>query len=219
MFDTLSRSYDNTPYVAMRMVPAILGIATVPLAYLTLRGLDCRATTALLGSLLVIFDNALITQSRHILLDSPLVFFTALTVFLWTGFCNEDKHEPFTDRWWAWLTLTGLSLGAVVSSKWVGLFTIATVGFGTIRQMWTLLGDLRVPPRLWIKHICARALCLILVPIVFYMVMFEIHFLILENSGEGDGFMSAEFQHTLGGRGMSDTFAGAFQEVHGEDTH
>jgi dolichyl-phosphate-mannose-protein mannosyltransferase len=45
------------------------------------------------------------------------------------------------------------------------------------------------------------------------MVMFEIHFLILENSGEGDGFMSAEFQHTLGGRGMSDTFAGAFHET------
>ncbi|GAW05466.1 glycosyltransferase family 39 protein [Lentinula edodes] len=27
------------------------------------------------------------------------------------------------------------------------------------------------------------------------------------NSGEGDGFMSSEFQHTLGGRGMEDTFA------------
>lgn len=197
----------------MRMLPATLGIATVPLAYLTLRGLDCRATTALLGALFVIFDNALITQSRLILLDSPLVFFTALTVFIWVGFCNEDKHEPFTDSWWGWLVFTGLSLGAVASSKWVGLFTIATVGFGTIRQLWTLLGDLRVSPRLWIKHFYARAICLILIPIIFYMVMFEIHFLILENSGEGDGFMSAEFQHTLGGRGMSDTFAGAFQET------
>ena len=209
----LSRPYEHAPYVAMRMLPATLGIATVPLAYLTLRGLDCRATTALLGALFVIFDNALITQSRLILLDSPLVFFTALTVFIWVGFCNEDKHEPFTDSWWGWLVFTGLSLGAVASSKWVGLFTIATVGFGTIRQLWTLLGDLRVSPRLWIKHFYARAICLILVPIIFYMVMFEIHFLILENSGEGDGFMSAEFQHTLGGRGMSDTFAGAFQET------
>lgn len=209
----LSRPYEHAPYVAMRMLPATLGIATVPLAYLTLRGLDCRATTALLGALFVIFDNALITQSRLILLDSPLVFFTALTVFIWVGFCNEDKHEPFTDSWWGWLVFTGLSLGAVASSKWVGLFTIATVGFGTIRQLWTLLGDLRVSPRLWIKHFYARAICLILIPIIFYMVMFEIHFLILENSGEGDGFMSAEFQHTLGGRGMSDTFAGAFQET------
>lgn len=40
--------------------------------------------------------------------------------------------------------------------------------------------------------------------------MFQIHFLILENSGDGDGFMSAEFQHTLGGHQMEDTYAGGF---------
>jgi dolichyl-phosphate-mannose-protein mannosyltransferase len=189
------------------MVPATLGVATVPLAYLTLRALDCRATTALLASLFITFENGFVTQSRHILLDSPLIFFTALTVFLWTGFTNEDKHEPFTANWWTWLALSGLSLGAVVSCKWVGLFTIATVGICTIWQLWNLLGDLRVTPRLFIRHFMARAICLIALPIIFYMLMFQIHFLILENSGDGDGFMSSEFQHTLKGRGMADTFA------------
>ena len=210
----ICREYEaGVPYVAMRMVPALLGVFTVPLSYLTLRALDCRATTALLASLFITFENGMITQSRHILLDSPLIFFTALTVFLWTGFCNEDKHEPFTESWWAWLVLTGLSLGAVVSCKWVGLFTIATVGLGTIKQLWTLLGDLRVSPKLWFRHFMARAVCLILVPISFYMFMFWLHFLILSNSGDGDGFMSSEFQHTLRGRYMSDTHAGMHQFV------
>ena len=36
---------------------------------------------------------------------------------------------------------------------------------------------------------------------------FGIHFLVLTNSAEGDGFMSSEFQHTLRGRSMADTFA------------
>lgn len=206
-FKDIAKPYENVPYVAMRMLPAILGVATIPISYLTLRALDCRATTALLASLFITFENGMITQSRHILLDSPLIFFTALTTFLWVGFCNEDKHEPFTESWWTWLTLSGLSLGAVLSCKWVGLFTIATVGVSTLYQLWNLLGDLRVPPRLFARHFLARALCLIVVPIFFYMAMFEIHFLILENSGDGDGFMSSEFQHTLGGRGMADTFA------------
>ncbi|KAF8905795.1 Dolichyl-phosphate-mannose-protein mannosyltransferase-domain-containing protein [Gymnopilus junonius] len=206
-FKDIGKIYEHVPYVAMRMVPATLGVATVPLAYLTLRALDCRATTALLASMFITFENGMVTQSRHILLDSPLIFFTALTVFLWCGFCNEDKHEPFTQSWWTWLLLSGLSLGAVVSCKWVGLFTIATVGVSTIYQLWNLLGDLRVSPRLFMRHFMARALCLIAVPIIFYMFMFQLHFLILENSGEGDGFMSSEFQHTLGGRGMEDTFA------------
>lgn len=204
---TVFRTYDHVPYVAMRMVPGLLGVATVPIAYLTLRALDCRATTALLAALFVTFDNALTTQSRLILLDSPLVFFTALSLLFWSGFCNEDKQRPFTRSWWTWLTLSGLSLGAVASCKWVGLFTIATVGLSTLRQLWLLLGDLRVTPRLWLRHFFARALCLIAVPVLFYMAMFEIHFLILQNSGDGDGFMSSEFQHTLGGKGMEDTYA------------
>jgi dolichyl-phosphate-mannose-protein mannosyltransferase len=193
----------------MRMVPATLGIATIPLSYLTLRALDCRATTSLLAALMITFENGLITQSRHILLDSPLVFFTALTTFLWCGFCNEDKSQPFTKRWWVWLSLTGLSLGAVVSCKWVGLFTIATIGVSTLFQLWNLLGDLRVSPRTWIRHFYARTICLIVIPLFFYMMMFQIHFMVLQNSGDGDGFMSSEFQSTLGGRHMDDTYAGS----------
>lgn len=197
----------------MRLLPATLGIATIPLAYLTLRALECRATTALLAALFITFENGLITQSRLILLDSPLLFFTALTLFLWCGFCNEDKHKPFTSSWWTWLTLSGLSLGAVFSCKWVGLFTIATVGFNTVYRLWNLWGDLRVPPKLFMRHFVARAICLIVIPIIFYMAMFQVHFLILENSGEGDGFMSSEFQHTLGGRGMEDTYAGWYHSI------
>ncbi|KAG9002648.1 hypothetical protein FRB94_003741 [Tulasnella sp. JGI-2019a] len=197
----------EVPYIAMRALPAIMGIGVVPLSYLTLRGLDCRPASALLGAMFILFENGLITQSRLILLDSPLVFFTALTVFCWVGFSNEQKQEPFTEDWWLWLTLTGLSLGAVVSCKWVGLFTIATVGLCTLKHLWDLLGDLRVPPRLWIRHFLARALCLIVLPLMVYMAVFEVHFLILQNSGDGDGFMSSEFQHTLHGKGMQDTYA------------
>ena len=206
-FKEIGKVYDKVPYVAMRMVPALFGVATVPLSYMTLRLMDCKVTTALLAALMITFENGMVTQSRHILLDSPLIFFTALTVFFWCGFCNEDRHEPFTETWWAWLVLSGLSLGAVFSCKWVGLFTIATIGCNTVYQLWNLLGNTRVPPKLFVKHFMARALCLILIPTVFYMAMFSVHFAVLENSGEGDGFMSSEFQHTLGGRKMSDTYA------------
>ena len=36
---------------------------------------------------------------------------------------------------------TGLGLGATVSVKWVGLFTIAWVGSLTVVQLWVLIGD------------------------------------------------------------------------------
>ncbi|GAA6049360.1 hypothetical protein JCM3770_007307 [Rhodotorula araucariae] len=216
-FKDIGREYgpEHVPYVAMRLLPATLGLALVPLTYLTLRALQLRPASALLGALFVTFENGLITQSRFILLDSPLIFFTALSVFCWVCFSNENdvprdragRVGPFSRRWWVWLTLTGLALGAVVSCKWVGLFTIATVGVFTVVQLWTLLGDLRVPMPLLARHFAARAVCLIAVPVVFYISMFAIHFAVLSNSGEGDGFMSSEFQHTLRGHGMEDTYA------------
>lgn len=224
-FKEIGMAYpDSVPYVLMRMVPAVLGVLLVPITYLTLRALDCSASTSLLGSILIIFENGLVTQSRHILLDSPLLFFTGLSVMFWVMFCNEDKRPqhkaptvhgakgvvisgPFSRIWWTYLLLTGLSLGAVVSCKWVGLFTIATIGASTIKQLWALLGDLHIPASLWMRHFIARAICLIAVPLLFYMAMFEIHFSILRNSGDGDAFMSSEFQHTLQGKEMHDTYA------------
>jgi len=51
----------------------------------------------------------------------------------------------------------------------------------------------------------ARVFCLIVIPLTFYMAMFAIHFVCLVNPGDGDGFMSSEFQATLNSKGMQDT--------------
>lgn len=209
-FKDIGKDYiePGVPYIVMRAFPAILGLALVPLTFLTLIALRLSLATALLGAVLITFENALITQSRLILLDSYLVFFTALTIYWWIRFSNDDSEgRAFTKQWWRNLAFSGAALGCVASCKWVGLFTIATVGLGTIRQLWLLLGNLKVTPRMWAKHFAARTLCLIVLPATIYMMTFGIHFWILNMSGDGDGFMSSDFQHTLQGHGMDDTFA------------
>src|SRR5271154_2869333 len=148
----------------MRLLPGVLGVLVVPTIFLTLRASGCTQTTSLLGAALIIFENGLITQSRLILLDSPLVICTAFTAYAWTVFetkyhsaavpATAEQGSPavatndgvFSLDWWTWLALTGLGLGATVSMKWVGLFTIAWVGSLTVLQLWNLLGDLRVTP-------------------------------------------------------------------------
>lgn len=137
-----------------------------------------------------------------------MVIFTAFTAMAWTYFTNQHEQGPskaFTPAWWFWLVASGLGLGATVSVKWVGLFTIAWVGSLTALQLWVLLADTRnVTPRLWFKHLFARVFCLIVIPVTFYMGMFAIHFICLVNPGDGDGFMSSEFQSTLNNKGMAD---------------
>ncbi|KAJ9642185.1 uncharacterized protein PV06_03251 [Exophiala oligosperma] len=210
-FKDIGKDYlePGVPYVAMRMLPAILGVLTIPTMFLTLKAAGCKTITASLGAALLIFENGLVTQSRLILLDSPLVICTAFTALAWTCFSNQHELGPeraFDASWWFWLAATGLGLGATASVKWVGLFTIAWVGSLTVLQLWILLGDTaNVSARKWFKHFFARVFCLIVIPVAFYVGMFGIHFLCLVNPGDGDGFMSSEFQATLNNKGMADT--------------
>src|SRR5271169_7084413 len=118
----------------MRLLPGILGVLVVPTIFLTLRASGCTQTTSLLGAALITFENGLVTQSRLILLDSPLVVCTAFTAYAWTVFQSKyhsaalpstsnapgtplDDIGVFSADWWMWLALTGLGLGATVSMK------------------------------------------------------------------------------------------------------
>ncbi|RUS19622.1 Dolichyl-phosphate-mannose-protein mannosyltransferase-domain-containing protein [Endogone sp. FLAS-F59071] len=194
----------KVPYISMRFLTGVMGVLVVPTGYLTIRAAGHSIASAVVAAFLLTFENGLITNNRLILLDSPLLFFTAATGLMWMNFHNQ-QNKPFRFWWWVWLTMTGVGLGLTVSCKWVGLFTIATIGTSTIKNLWDLLGDLRVSIEQLTRHFMARALCLILVPLIIYIFMFQIHFMILPNSGDGDGFMSSEFQQTLGGHGMADT--------------
>ena len=87
------------------------------------------------------------------------MFFTALTALSFISFTNQHELGPshaFGGLWWFWLAATGLSLGATLSVKWVGLFTVAWVGTLTVLQLWVLLGDTRtVTPVGTVIHFCA----------------------------------------------------------------
>jgi dolichyl-phosphate-mannose-protein mannosyltransferase len=212
-FKEIGKDYiePGVPYVAMRMFPALCGLLLAPSMFLTLKAVGCRTMTASLGCLFIIFENGLLTQARLILLDSPLMIATAFTALSFVSFTNQHEQGPekaFQLSWWFWLAMTGLGLGMTVSIKWVGLFTIAWVGSLTLLQLWVMLGDTKnVSVRLWLKHFFARVLCLIAIPAAFYCAMFAIHFLCLVNPGDGDGFMSSEFQSTLNSKGMRDVKA------------
>ncbi|KAJ2871488.1 hypothetical protein GGH93_004786 [Coemansia aciculifera] len=205
-FKTIGLDYiaAGVPYIGMRLMPALLGLSMVPITYITLAALGHAADACALGALLVCFENALLTQSRLILLDASLIFFTGLTVMFWALFFTES-HRPFGNRWWGYLLLTGVNLGNALSCKWVGLFLIATIGVWTLKDLWEKLGDLSITPAQYFKHFVARAAALIVIPVIVYLFWFQVHFSVLHKSGDGNAFMSPEFQNTLTGVNLGHT--------------
>ncbi|KAI8611964.1 Dolichyl-phosphate-mannose-protein mannosyltransferase-domain-containing protein [Chytriomyces sp. MP71] len=207
-FENIGDDYlaSHVPFVTMRLLPAMLGVLLVPVSYITLRNFGASNTSAVLSALMLTLENGFITQSRLILLDSGLIFFTGLTVMMWTDFLT-NQETPFTFNWWYPLVMTGVSLGLAGSVKWVGLFLIATIGMSTLINLWSVLGDLRVSPRQFVDHFFARALCLIVIPFSLYAFLFQVHFWALPNKGGGSGFMSPEFQSTLRGNEIPNTYS------------
>ncbi|KAG2733816.1 hypothetical protein G9P44_003341 [Scheffersomyces stipitis] len=194
-FEEIGNLYDkDVPYVIMRLFPALCGIFTVVLTFLTLRLTNCRSFVALFGAFLVLIENSLVTQSRFILLDSPLLFFMSISIY---GLMKQRVCQPFTKQWFKSLLLAGMGLGMTVSTKLTGLYTIAWVGLLTIVELWDYLGDLNVTMRQWYTHFAARFVALVCVPVTIYLSVFYLHFLSLPFNGSGSGAMSPIFKSTL----------------------
>ncbi|KAG8626799.1 hypothetical protein KVT40_005744 [Elsinoe batatas] len=208
LFENIGDSYitNKVPYVAYRAMPATQGALTVATVYGIMWESGYSLPACILSAGLVLFDNAHIGQTRLILLDATLVFFMALSVWSYVRF-YKLRDAPFSRKWWKWLLLTGINLSCVISTKYVGAFTFFSVGVPVAIDLWDLMDVNRKKGALTLvefgKHLAARVIGLIVVPFLFYLFWFQVHFAVLNRSGPGDDFMSPQFQETLSENVMS----------------
>uniref|UniRef100_A0A6P7H1P1 Protein O-mannosyl-transferase 2 n=1 Tax=Diabrotica virgifera virgifera TaxID=50390 RepID=A0A6P7H1P1_DIAVI len=200
-FDKPGDKYENTSYLGMRMFCSALGSTIVPMAFIAVDEMTDNISAALFSSLLILFDVGLITLSQYILLD-PLLLCFMMGSFMGAVKVSSQKTEEFSPKWWFWLTFTGTMLACCISVKFVGLFVVLLVGLMTISDLWRILGDMGKPVSHTLKNLVARALCLILLPIILYITFFYIHLRVLNRSGNGDGFYSSAFQSQLIGNSL-----------------
>ncbi|XP_027408320.1 protein O-mannosyl-transferase 2 isoform X2 [Bos indicus x Bos taurus] len=180
---------------------AFLGSMLIPLAYLTVLELSRSLSAALLTAALLTFDTGCLTLSQYILLDPILMFFIMAAMLSMVKY-NSCANRPFSAPWWFWLSLTGVNLAGALGVKFVGLFIILQVGWNTLSDLWHLFGDLSLSMVTLGKHLTARILCLIVLPLALYIATYAVHFMVLNKSGPGDGFFSSAFQARLSGNNL-----------------
>ncbi|KAF7562219.1 hypothetical protein G7046_g1914 [Stylonectria norvegica] len=201
-FENIGDSYisNKVPYVAFRALPAILGALTVSVTYLIMWESGYSLPACIVAAGLILLDNAHIGQTRLILLDATLVLAMACSLLFYIKW-YKLRHAPFSRKWWKWLILTGFALSCDISTKYVGTFAFVTIGSAVAIDLWDLLnvrrpgGAISLPE--FAKHFAARAFGLIIMPFLFYLFWFQVHFAVLYRSGPGDDFMTPEFQETL----------------------
>lgn len=121
-------------FVGYRFFPTLLAWLTAPLLYLILLLILRRPQEATILSFLYIFDNAEIVHSRGAMLDSTLVFFSALTVL---AFLLMLEWKSIPRRFFGAAALFGAAFAAVMTTKETGLILILLLPF----LVWKLLPD------------------------------------------------------------------------------
>lgn len=175
---------DDPAAVVLRVIPALAGAALVPLVYVVIRQLGLGRRIAALGALFVLLDNALLVESRFILMDS-LLLLSGLGAFS----CYLALRKSRSGWRWSWLVLLATLLGMLVTTKWSGLAVA-----GLISLAW-LVDASRVKMN-W-QRVLGEVFVTALIVTVIYLGSFMVHFSLLTKSGEGDAFMSQKFQSTL----------------------
>jgi dolichyl-phosphate-mannose-protein mannosyltransferase len=191
LFGISATVQSSDPAVLLRLLPALAGTALVVVFYLFLRELGGGRKVATLGASLVLLDNAVLVESRFILMDSMLLLFGfgALTLYLVARRTSGRAH-------WVLLGSSALLAGMAVATKWTGLCILGLIG---LAWAGSAIRD-RAEWRRWLP----QAAILALAPALIYVGAFAVHFQLLQHSGPGDAFMSQRFQSTLVGDRLYD---------------
>ncbi|XP_014672855.1 PREDICTED: protein O-mannosyltransferase 1-like [Priapulus caudatus] len=109
-FERIGQSYASTvPIWHMRLIPALCGSLIVPVAYQTVVELGFSHYAATLTGFLIVFDGALLVQSRFMLLEPMHVLF-AMSGLLAVLRLQRLQYRPFSVQWWFCHSVLGVSV-------------------------------------------------------------------------------------------------------------
>lgn len=179
-FAEIGQPFPNNMHLVLRFLPIMAGLLLPVIIYFLALELGFSRLGAFGAGMFIVLENALLTQSRLILLDPFLFTFGFATLLFYLRWRRTHQMRE--------LVIMAVLGGLAASIKWTGLTFLGLAG---------LVELLSVIRTISLKHLVRLGLYFVLIPFLVYYSIFAIHFSILSRSGEGDAFMTPEFQRTL----------------------
>jgi len=188
-FSQIGNEYQSNFYKFLRSVESFFGIILVLGVYALGKKMFRNKWPGFLASLLIVFDNAILVQSRFIFTDIFLLVFGVISLYFIYRLKEHAKLNPdsFIDLFFA-----SLFLAASILIKWTALIFIG-VGFLVL-----FLDCLKIKEKKFIFFVKETALITMLI-IIIYFGVFAAHLLSLPYTGgpNADAFLSPPSQSTL----------------------
>ncbi len=177
-FKNIGEPFHDVPVSAYRFVPAFTGFALSFIIFVLVRQLGGSPAAAFFAAALYTFDNALLVQTRFILLDGILLFsiFAALSSYL------AAMSTATTRRRMTWLLLAGAMAGLAVGSKLTGLTALGLIAVIVLVRIF------RDYSRQNITNWIGSYAWVLTSAVVIYLFGWYLHFQLLDKPGFGDAF-------------------------------
>jgi len=186
-FAEIGQPFPDNKYLALRFLPIVASALLPIVIYFLALELGLSVLGALGAGLMVSLENALVTHSRLILLDPFLLLFGFSALLFYFKYRSVNQHWKLKIVNWN-LLLMAVFGGLAMSIKWTG---IAFLGLAGIIELIDLIRAVS-----W-KRIANLILYFAFIPLIFYFLIFVIHFSLLTKTGDGDAFMTPAFQNSL----------------------
>ena len=181
-FTEIGQKFPDNIYLWLRLLPTLAGVLLPLIIFFLVLRLGLSRIAAFTAAMLVIFENAILVQSRFILLDSFLLLFGFSALLAYFKYIQENKVT--------YLFLSGAFAVLSLSVKWTG---------ATFLVLLIILEIIRLVKEKNGLFLLRNLMALIIIPFIIYFSIFAIHLGLLTKSGPGDAFMSLGFQKTLAG--------------------
>ncbi len=192
-FGNIGEQYPNNQYIWLRFLPALFGSLLIPLIYLLTFRLSRSARAARLAALFMVLENALLVQSKFILIDSFLLFFGFASIY----FFLESRVFFDEGKWGIWASIVAaIASGLALSVKWTAvsfLGLILAFGFFILVKKILARRKYKIKRKELFTTAIAYAL-MIVIPVTIYVALFAVHFSLLPQKGPGNAYMDQEFQ-------------------------
>ena len=199
-------------FVYVRLLPLIAGILIPLVVYIFCRQIKISRQASLFAGLALIFENSLEVQSRFMFMDCQLILYGFLALVLYFFAKKLRDTNGYTWRFWLVFFSSAFFATASFSVKWTGLAFTGLICLIEIMDQIRGLYAKKVTQNIALKtkafvhaiiHSILRTTSLAIVFVAIfaslYIGLLALHLTLLPETGDGDAYMSPEFQSALEG--------------------
>ena len=157
-----------------RFMGNIFGILLIPIMYILAKKIFKSRKWALLGAILMMFDNFHFVHTRIALVDGFQLTFILLSILFMKNYIDLNKNSSFKKKS-IYLILSGFFIGCAISTKWNAAYValgLAIVFFGKLLKDYNINIIKQLKKFFTIDCILKYLNILITIPFVIYYLVF-----------------------------------------------